>query len=126
MMLTINIDRKSWAKRNLRESRVDLMIAEKIRSPYVESELAISAMRKAQMAIYYLLGDPYVIGPKIYQFVAENRPAQDPLLRFLMALERRISFRMATIASAPKEELIREANFFIDTASEILSLTERV
>jgi len=48
--------RKGWALRYLREAKAELLAAQK--TPSIAHSLILEAMRKAQAAIYYSLGDP--------------------------------------------------------------------
>jgi hypothetical protein len=119
-MFTLTDWRLGWAGRSLRESKADLAMAKKMRPP-VGKELAISAMRKAQMAMYYIFGDPYIIGPRVHQITLKDKPVRDPLLKLFVSCEWIISDRISKMALLSKDELIQEARFLVDLTSDVLS-----
>jgi hypothetical protein len=77
--------RKGWALRYLREAKAELEAARKI--PYMAPSLVVEAIRKARNAIYYSLGEPAFIEILIREEVAKNPASNDSVLRFLMEVE---------------------------------------
>lgn len=120
-MSFIDLTRKGWALRYLREARADLDVANKTSISAVTISRALSAMRKAQTAIYYTLGIPHHVGFRIYRAYTGKELLTDPLLRILVKLERIIRTRDASIGFMTKDEVLRDASFLIDVATDIVN-----
>jgi len=80
--------RRGWALRYLREARAELTAAQKM--PAMAPNLVLEAMRKAQVAIYYTLGEPAFIETIVIQTAGKNQAISDPILRCLVEIERTI------------------------------------
>jgi len=115
----MNNYRKGWALRYLREAKAELSAAQK--TPYLAPSLILEAVRKAQAAIYYSFGDPASIEMIIYQTLQRKQFINDPILRFLVEIERTIQ----QIAQSPRleiEKVIEQVDDFIQMTSEIVEL----
>ncbi len=112
-MLTIDSYRKGWALRSLREAKAEL--AEARRMPYLAKGLILGALRKAQMAIYYSLGDPLSIEWIVRRAAYEGGSVQDPILRCLIGIE----WTLRSLYEAP--ELLREAIDYVDQLVQMAS-----
>jgi len=115
----MNNYRKGWALRYLREAKAELSAAQK--TPYLAPSLILEAVRKAQAAIYYSFGDPASIEMIIYQTLQRKQFINDPILRFLVEIERTIQ----QIARSPRleiEKVIEQVDDFIQMTSEIVEL----
>jgi hypothetical protein len=115
----MNNHRKGWALRYLREAKAELTAAQKM--PYMAPGLAFEAMRKAQAAIYYSLGDPAFIEAIVHQTMQTKQVIEDPILRFLVGIERTVQ----QIARTPKSDsgrVIEQVDDIIQLASEIVEL----
>ncbi|MGQ9460795.1 MAG: hypothetical protein ACUVRA_06155 [Candidatus Bathyarchaeaceae archaeon] len=118
-MSMMNNYRKGWALRYLREAKAELTAAQK--TPYLAPSLVLGAVRKAQAAIYYSFGDPASIEMIIYQTLQRKQFINDPILRFLVEIERTIQ----QIAQSPRleiEKVIEQVDDFIQMTSEIVEL----
>ncbi|MFQ6067970.1 MAG: hypothetical protein ACE5KD_00345 [Candidatus Bathyarchaeia archaeon] len=87
-MSMISDYRRGWALRYLREAKAELIAAQK--TPSIAHSLILEAMRKAQAAIYYSLGDPAFIESIVYQAFYNRQPVNDPVLKCLIEIERTI------------------------------------
>jgi hypothetical protein len=112
--------RRGWAYRCLREANADFQMAEKIGTEIVAVSLAILAMRKAQMAIYYALGDPIFLDAVVHQIERRKAPTEDHIIRLLTRIERFISVRSEMPESLSKEMALNEARHLIELASELV------
>ncbi|UCD39986.1 MAG: hypothetical protein JSV87_00065 [Candidatus Bathyarchaeota archaeon] len=118
-MPLINDYGKSWAIRYLREAKAELIAAQ--RTPYMASSLILEAMRKAQAAIYYSLGDPASVEAIVRQTIMKNQSVKEPVLRCLVEIERAVQ----EIAQAPdpdREKAFDQADDLIQIASDIVNL----
>ena len=109
---------KGWALRYLREARAELVAAQK--TPYLAPGLVLEALRKAQGAIYYSLGEPAFVGAIVGENLLEAAIG-DPILRFLVELERTVQ-RVAQSPDASGEETMKEVNVVIEWASDVVRL----
>ncbi len=128
--LFLDEPRKGWALRCLREAKTELEVARDAPLP-IAIEAALSAMKKAQRAVYHGLGYPALIEPRVFEAIARRERAQDRVSRILVSLEeifRTASSRAATtlsegtVSHADKEAIIRDAEFVIELASGIVDM----
>lgn len=81
----MDVYRKGWALRYLREAKAELEAARKI--PYMAPSLLLEAIRKARSAIYYSLGEPAFIEVLLREEIAKTQVSNDSILRFLTEIE---------------------------------------
>jgi len=118
-MPLINNYRKGWALRYLREAKAELTAAQK--TPYMAPSLVIEALRKAQAAIYYSLGDPPSIEAIVKHVVFKNEPVKDPVLNCLVEIERTVQ-ETAQVPDSDMEKTLKQASDVVKTASDIVKL----
>jgi len=118
-MPLINNYRKGWALRYLREARAELTAAQK--TPYMAPVLILEAMRKAQAAIYYSLGDPPSIEGIVRQVVFKKEIVKDPVLRCLAEIERTVQ-EVAQVPVSDQERAMKQADVIIQIASDVVKL----
>jgi hypothetical protein len=112
--------RKGWALRYLREAKAELLAAQK--TPSIAHSLIIEAVRKAQAAIYYSLGEPAFIESIVYQaFSSQKKTSNDPVLNCLIEIERTIQVLSQTPDSAIPRT-IEQVDDMMQTASDIVEL----
>ncbi|MFQ6064583.1 MAG: hypothetical protein ACE5L6_03825 [Candidatus Bathyarchaeia archaeon] len=117
-MPIVNGCHKGWALRYLREARAELIAAQK--TPYMAPRFVLEALRKAQGAIYYSLGEPTFVGAIVQENLHERR-ISDPILSFLVEIERMVQ-RIAQSPDSSSEEAMEEAGFVIELASDVVRL----
>jgi len=111
--------RKSWAMRYLREAKAELMAARKM--PQMAPDLIMEAVRKAQIAVYYSLGEPAFIEDAVHKAIQNGGKMKDPLLKCLIEIERLVQ----QISEAPDlnvEKAAEEVDDVIQMASNIVEL----
>ena len=111
--------RKGWALRYLREAKAELTAAQEM--PPMAPSLVLEAMRKAQAAIYYSLGEPAFIETIVRQALRRERFIEDPILRCLVEIERTVQ----QAVRAPKtdsQKAAKQADDLIQVASGIVAL----
>lgn len=113
---------KGWALRYLREAKAELAAAQK--TPYMASGLILEAVRKAQAAIYYSMGEPVFIEAIVHQTMKKKKPIGDPILRCLVEIERTVR-QVAKEPSSDRGKLFEEVTELIQTASDIVELFTR-
>ena len=87
-MLILDNYRKGWALRYLREARAELTAAQK--TAHLAPSFILEAIRKAQAAIYYSLGDPASLEAIVRQTIIKKQSVKDPVLRCLVEIERTV------------------------------------
>ncbi len=115
----MNNYRKGWALRYLREAKAELTAAQK--TPYLAPGLVLEAVRKAQAAIYYSFGDPSFIEVIVHQTLQRKQLIKDPILRFLVEIERTVQ-QIAQTSKLESEKVIEQVDDLIQLASEIVEL----
>jgi len=118
-MALINSYQKGWALRYIREAKAELSAAQK--TPYMAPGLILEAMRKAQAAIYYSLGDPPSIEAIVREAVFKRRLVKEPVLQTLVDIERTVQ-EVAQIPESDMEEAMRQADDIVKVASDIVQL----
>lgn len=111
--------RKGWATRYLREAKAELLAAKK--TPYLASGFIIEALSKAQASIYYSLGDPTFIVPIIHETISSREKINDPLLNFLVEIEKIIQ-QLAQNPTGDNQKMMEQAKDMIEFTSEIVEL----
>src|SRR5512139_934088 len=118
----MDIYRKGWALRYLREAKAELEAARKI--PYMAPSLVLEAIRKARNAIYYSLGEPAFIEVLIRDEAGKNRPSDDSILRFLIGIEGAVQ-QLTQTEEINGEIMMMQADTLVQIASDIVeTLTE--
>jgi hypothetical protein len=118
-MVMIDGYRRGWALRYLREAKAELAAAQKI--PAMAPNLILEAMRKAQVAIYYTLGEPAFIETIVLQTAGKKQAINDPILRCLVDIERTIQ-EFSQTEEVEINKAIRHGDDMVKMASEIVEL----
>jgi len=118
-MPLINDYRRGWALRYLREAKAELTAAQKI--PYMASSLILEAVKKAQAAVYYSLGDPAYVEAIVHQTILKKEPLRDPVLKCLVEIELMVQ-QVALVPESDREKALEQANELIGIASDIVKL----
>ena len=111
--------RKGWALRYLREAKAELTAAQKM--PAMAPNLILEAMRKAQVAIYYTLGEPSFIETIVVQTAGKKQAVNEPILRCLVEIERTIQ-EFSQTEEVEVNKAIQHGDDMVKMASEIVEL----
>jgi len=118
----MDIYRKGWALRYLREAKAELEAARKI--PYMAPSLLLESIRKARSAIYYSLGEPAFIEVILKDEVSKAHESNDSILRFLVDIEGAVQ-QLAQLEEANGQAVMQQADTLVQIASDIVeTLTE--
>jgi len=115
----INDYQKGWALRYMREAKAELIAAKK--SPYMAPSLILEAVKKAQAAIYYSLGDPISIETIVHQTMHTKQLVDEPILKCLVEIERTIR-NVARTAESERKKAFKQADDLLQTATDIVEL----
>ncbi|MEM1581045.1 MAG: hypothetical protein QXK89_00830 [Candidatus Bathyarchaeia archaeon] len=111
--------RRGWALRYLREAEDEIKMAKKDSRAL---DLVLDALRKAQTAIYYSLGEPYFIEHIVEETLERNLPIESPVLKCLVEIEKTINHLETLQQIYGDETIIGETDRIISVASKIVSL----
>ncbi len=115
----MNDYQKGWALRYLREAKAELTAAQKM--SYMAPSLIFEALRKAQAAIYYSLGEPTFIATIVHETLYTKQVVEDPILKFLVEIEKMVQ----QIAQNPKSDngtVMEQVDDLVQLAIEIVEL----
>lgn len=120
----MDLYRRGWALRYLREAKAELEAARKM--PYMAPSLVIEAIRKARNAIYYSLGEPSFIEILVREELGKPKPANgDVILRFLIEIEEMVQ-QLGQIEEVNGDAMMKQADTFVQVASEFVeTLTDQ-
>ena len=117
--MLVDENRKGWALRYLREAIDEIKIAKRNRRA---ADLIFDAVRKAQAAVYYSLGEPTFIDYIVNEMLEGKLLIGNPILRFLVEIEKSIN-RLENMEQTFEDELImRESDRIVSIASKIVNL----
>lgn len=109
--------RRGWALRYLREARAELEAARKM--PYIAPSLVLEAVRKAQNAIHYSLGEPAFIENIIKETNGKTQTIGDPVLRCLVRVEKMVQ-RLTQPEEGDVQTAMKQADHLVQLASDIV------
>jgi hypothetical protein len=115
----MDVYRKGWALRYLREAKAELEAARKI--PYMAPSLLLEAIRKARSAIYYSLGEPAFIEVLLRDEVAKAQAqmSNDSFLRFLVEIEGAVQ-QLSQLEEINGDAVMQQADTLVQIASDIV------
>ncbi len=114
--------RRGWAFRYLREAKAELEAARKM--PYMAPSLLLEAIRKARNAIYYSMGEPAFIEILLREEVLKNPQTNDSVLKFLMEVEGIVQ-QLAQMEEVNSDAIMKQADTLVEIATDIVeTLTE--
>ena len=118
-MAFMNNYRKGWALRYIREAKAELQAAQKL--PRLAPSLMLEALRKAQFAIYYSLGDPSSIERIVKSVSSNGHGIKDPILKCLLDIDEMVEF-LSEAPELDRNQVLRHVNELVSIASEIVEL----
>lgn len=122
MSLLIDEYRKGWASRYLREARTEFIKAEENPIPNISVSFALVSMKKAQIAIYYSLGDPEQLTFVVSEAMQLRERINDPVMLLLVQIEQFLHKNSEMAEILKKDAALKEAKQLIDVASDIVEL----
>lgn len=117
--LLVDEYRKSWVLRYLREARADLEVAEE--TPYVEPDPLVEALKKTQLALQYLLGEPLIINGIVQAAALSEEEVKDPALQILIEVKEALN-RALNVEGKARETMIEYAEGILNLVSEVAAL----
>lgn len=112
--------RLNWALRYLREAKADYECLKLLTTREAYIKLGSSAVRKAQTAVFYALGEPTSIYNAVVAVVDEGAEANDSLINTLASMERCIRSIIDNAYTFPREIFIRLVREQISIAEKLI------
>ena len=109
--------RREWALRFIREAKAELEAARKI--PYMAPRFLAEAVRKAQSAVYYSLGEPAYMENLVKELRGQRKMVTDPILRCIISIDENVQILMQQEFFEGKDAMKRAGNL-VKLASEIV------
>ncbi|MCX8170521.1 MAG: hypothetical protein N3E47_00920 [Candidatus Bathyarchaeota archaeon] len=110
---------KGWALRYLREAMDEIKMAKRDRRAL---SLAVDALRKAQAAVYYSLGEPFFIEKIVEETVESETQPENPIIRCLVSLEKSIKRLEHILETYGDTAILEETDRIVSLASKIVNL----
>ncbi len=113
---------RGWALRYIREARAELEAAKNI--PKAASNSIYEALRKARMAIFYVLGEPDIVESVVQEVIVNDDGQGNALIGFLSDLND-IILQLEEAHELPepqKETVFRKIGAIIESAEYIVGL----
>ncbi|MCW4020248.1 MAG: hypothetical protein NWF14_03345 [Candidatus Bathyarchaeota archaeon] len=117
-MVMLDDYRRSWAMRYIREAQDELKVSCRVSRSL---SLIVDAARKAQAAMYYVLGDPPSIEGLVHEASNRVKVVESPVLRCLVEIERALQ-KMENMPVSAGEKALEEADEIVRIASGIVDL----
>jgi len=111
---------RSWAVRNLREAMVNLSIARERAEILAVKHFSAIAMRKAQLAIQYVLGEPGHLDAVVTEAFLGRPIVQEPVLDLLAAIRAAIGRVSDPQSPFEKESVLKVAEVIFNASSSIV------
>ncbi|MBS7658975.1 MAG: hypothetical protein QW487_05205 [Candidatus Bathyarchaeia archaeon] len=111
---------KSWALRYLREAEADLSLAKECDSIELVKELSAISMRKAQLAIQHVFGDPNTMEYMLEEALTKGFLRKEPLIRLMEKINILIKKTVDPNFAAGKDKILVLAEKTLETSSTIV------
>jgi len=112
--------RRAWALRYTREAGVDLALARQAVSIASVRDLSTIALRKAQLAIQYALGQPDYLDVLVSEVLLERTSSREPLLSLLLKIK--AVMRDISDAQSPlnKETIVAVTETIVNASTAVI------
>jgi hypothetical protein len=91
------------------------------KTPYLAPSLVLEAMQKAQVAIYYSLGEPTFVEGIVHETIRKKKVIEDPILRCLVEIELSVQ-QLVQMPETDQESTMDQASGIVQIASDIVEL----
>lgn len=112
--------RLNWCLRYLREAMVDYEYLRLVESVGATLNLCSTAVRKAQTAVLYALGEPTYVYDSVVAVMKGVVEADDPLIRALVSMERFVRSLINLAPSIQREALLRVVGSYLSIAERLV------
>jgi len=117
--LLVDVYQKGWALRYLREAIEEIKIARRDGRAF---NLIFDALKKAEMAVYYSLGEPLFIEGIVNEVLERGVMPNNPILKYLVEMKKSISILESTLHEHVGNKSLREVDEIVSRASVLINL----
>lgn len=117
--LLVDVCQKGWALRYLREAIDEIKIARRDSRAF---DLIFDALRKAEIAVYYSLGEPSLIDSIVNEALEGGIMPSNPILKYLVEMKKSINILESMIHERIDDKSLKELDRIISMASKIIDL----
>ncbi|MEM0010170.1 MAG: hypothetical protein QXT84_00595 [Candidatus Bathyarchaeia archaeon] len=117
--MLVDVYQKGWALRYLREAIEEIKIARRDGRAF---NLIFDALKKAEMAVYYSLGEPLFIEGIVNEVLEKGVMPNNPILKYLVEMKKSISILESTLHEHVDNKSLREVDEIISRASVLINL----
>lgn len=117
--MLVDVYQKGWALRYLREAIDEIKIARRDSRAF---NLIFDALRKAQMAVYYSLGEPSLIESIVNEVLERGAMPNNPILKYLVEMKKSINILENTLHEHVDNKSLRGLDEITSRASELINL----
>jgi len=115
----VDVYQKGWALRYLREAIEEIKIARRDGRAF---NLIFDALKKAEMAVYYSLGEPLFIEGIVNEVLERGVMPNNPILKYLVEMKKSISILESTLHEHVGNKSLREVDEIVSRASVLINL----
>ncbi|MBS7604992.1 MAG: hypothetical protein QXR84_07010 [Candidatus Bathyarchaeia archaeon] len=117
--MLVDVYQKGWALRYLREAIEEIKIARRDGRAF---NLIFDALKKAEMAVYYSLGEPLFIEGIVNEVLERGVMPNNPILKYLVEMKKSISILESTLHEHVGNKSLREVDEIVSRASVLINL----
>jgi len=112
--------RRAWALRYAREAGVDLALARQAVSIASVRDLSTIALRKAQLAIQYALGQPEYLDVLVSEVLLGRTSSREPLLNLLLKVKAAVRDMSDPQSSLNKETIVAMTETMVNASTDVV------
>jgi len=112
--------RRAWALRYTREAGVDLALARQAVSIASVRDLSTIALRKAQLAIQYALGQPEYLDILVSEVLLGRTSSREPLLSLLLKIKAAVRDISDPQSPLNKETIVAVTETIVNASTDVI------
>jgi len=112
--------RRAWALRYTREAGVDLALARQAVSIASVRDLSTIALRKAQLAIQYALGQPEYLDVLVSEVLLGRTSSREPLLSLLLKIKAAVRDISDPQSPLDKETIVAVTETIVNASTDVI------
>jgi hypothetical protein len=111
---------RSWSLRYLKEAKVDYSVASEASMIETVKDLSTIALRKAQLAIEYVLAEPELLDTAVSEYVLKGQSQAEPLIILLARIGKIMQDISEPRSKFNRKNILEKTGSVIDVASSIV------
>jgi hypothetical protein len=111
---------RSWSLRYLKEAKVDYSVASEASMIETVKDLSTIALRKARLAIEYVLAEPELLDTAVSEYVLKGQSQAEPLIILLARIGKIMQDISEPRSKFNRKNILEKTGSVIDVASSIV------